>query len=212
MSSDSLAAPTRRNPAQTRDRLIQAGFEEIYRCGIRGSDLNAILDKAGVTKGALYHHFDGKDALSHAAIEQVVGHITQEKWLTPLREAERPLDTLIAIVEGTFVDDDHACGGCPLNNLAQEMSAVGPEFQERVAGLFTAWIDGVTDALTRAQGLGHICGDIHPREQALFMIAAYEGYMTLAKSLRSGAILVQGVQSLVRHLNSLRPGIERAVI
>ena len=65
-----------RNPARTRDHLVAAAFAEMYRCGYRGADLNSILGRAGVTKGALYHHFDSKDGLGHAVIEQAIAAIT----------------------------------------------------------------------------------------------------------------------------------------
>ncbi|WP_245531404.1 TetR/AcrR family transcriptional regulator [Asticcacaulis biprosthecium] len=182
-----------------------AGFEEVYRAGFQGCDLNAILGKAGVTKGALYHHFNSKDALGHAILEDVVARITEQKWLEPLRTSDTPLDTLIAIIEGTFTDDEHAAGGCPLNNLAQEMSRVEEGFRARTAALFTAWIDTVADALTRAQAQGALRPNIDARAQAQFIVAAYEGYMSIAKSLKSGAVLEAGVKQMVAHLNSLRP-------
>ncbi|WP_031237300.1 TetR/AcrR family transcriptional regulator [Asticcacaulis sp. AC460] len=205
MSIATSEVTNRRDPGRTRQRLLMAGFEEVYRSGFQGCDLNAILGKAGVTKGALYHHFDSKDALGHAILEDVVAKITDDKWLTPLRESDTPLDTLITIIEGTFTDDEHAAGGCPLNNLAQEMSRVEEGFRARTAALFTTWIDTVADALTRAQAQGSLRPEVDARAQAQFVVAAYEGYMSIAKSLQSGAVLEAGVRQLVSHLNSLRP-------
>ena len=49
-----------RDPVLTRQRLLQAASQEICHSGFRGSDLEAILNRAGVTKGALYHHFENK--------------------------------------------------------------------------------------------------------------------------------------------------------
>ena len=42
-----------RNPAQTRSGLLRAAFDEMQRSGYRGADLEAILRRAGVTKGAM---------------------------------------------------------------------------------------------------------------------------------------------------------------
>ncbi|MBW8882016.1 MAG: TetR/AcrR family transcriptional regulator, partial [Asticcacaulis sp.] len=178
LTPDSIPNTTRRDPVRTRERLLTAGFEEIYRLGFQGSDLNSILGRAGVTKGALYHHFDNKEALGHAIIEDVVGAITDGKWLAPLRCTNDPIAALIAIVEGTVTTDDAVAGGCPLNNLAQEMSGVDEGVRTRVAGLFTRWIDGVADALARGQAAGTVRGDIDAREAGQFMVAAYEGYFS----------------------------------
>jgi len=51
---------TSRDSERTRALLLQAAFEEMYRSGYRSADLDAILSAAGVTKGALYYHFDNK--------------------------------------------------------------------------------------------------------------------------------------------------------
>jgi AcrR family transcriptional regulator len=53
---------TSRNSERTRGLLLQAAFQEMHRSGFRSADLDTILAKAGVTKGALYYHFDNKEA------------------------------------------------------------------------------------------------------------------------------------------------------
>jgi TetR/AcrR family transcriptional regulator, transcriptional repressor for nem operon len=59
--------------------LLKAAFKEMHRSGFRSADLDAILAKAGVTKGALYYHFDDKEALGYAVVDEVVTSITREK-------------------------------------------------------------------------------------------------------------------------------------
>ena len=52
-----------RDSERTRERLLQAASREIYRSGFQSASLDTILAVAGVTKGALYYHFDNKEAL-----------------------------------------------------------------------------------------------------------------------------------------------------
>ena len=66
-----------RDPARTRERLLRAAFQEMHRSGFRGADMNAILAAARVTKGALYHHFDSKEALGYAVVDEVLASITR---------------------------------------------------------------------------------------------------------------------------------------
>jgi len=61
-----------RAPEVTRQKLLSAAFEEIYRSGFQAASLDRILAKAGVTKGALYHHFIDKAALGYAVVDEVV--------------------------------------------------------------------------------------------------------------------------------------------
>jgi TetR/AcrR family transcriptional repressor of nem operon len=71
------AAP--RDPERTRKRLLQAAFHEIHRSGFRSADVDAILAKAGVTKGALYYHFDNKEALGYAVVDEVIASNLHQK-------------------------------------------------------------------------------------------------------------------------------------
>ena len=194
----------RRAPVQTRERLMNAAFEEVYHNGFQGSDLKAILAKAGVTKGALYHHFDGKEALGHAVIEQVIARITQDKWLAPLDDVDDPIDALLGILDDTGTSDAEINGGCPLNNLAQEMSPLDESFRRRLSEIFTNWIGGVADALRLGQINGKVRNDIDARDTATFFIATYEGYISLAKTAQDGRVLVAGVKQLRVYLESLR--------
>ena len=112
---------TSRNPERTRGLLLQAAFEEIYRSGYRSADLDAILAAAGVTKGALYHHFDNKEALGHAVVDEIIARGVQQKWVQPLRDAEDPIDVLVRIVQSESVKREDVERGCPLLNLSQEI-------------------------------------------------------------------------------------------
>src|ERR1700727_3036330 len=89
---------TSRNSERTRGLLLQAAFEEIYRSGFRSADLEAILAAAGVTKGALYYHFDNKEALGYAVVDEVMAVNLHHKWVQPLRSAEDPIAVLVGII------------------------------------------------------------------------------------------------------------------
>ncbi len=69
-----------RDPDATRDKLLHAAFEEIYRRGFQAASLDTILTKAGVTKGALYHHFPDKAALGYAVVDEVVTGLLLKRW------------------------------------------------------------------------------------------------------------------------------------
>ena len=95
----SMAKPARgkrrREPDVTRDKLLHAAFTEIYRNGFQGASLDVILRKAGVTKGALYHHFPDKSALGYAVVDEVVKGLLLERWLGVLeRQTGDPLTAL----------------------------------------------------------------------------------------------------------------------
>ncbi|MFC3078922.1 TetR/AcrR family transcriptional regulator [Phenylobacterium terrae] len=202
---DALPAKTRvRNPAQTRERLLSAAFEEMHRSGFRGTDLETILARAGVTKGAMYHHFPGKQAIGYAVVDEVIAEVTRRKWLEPLAEAADPIATLIAIIESTPFTAEDLEKGCPLSNFSQEMSPLDEGFRMRTGAVTRAWREAIAEALRRGQAAGLVSRAVNAEDEAVFLIAAYQGGLSLAKNTQDEATLRASQRTLVRHLESLR--------
>lgn len=199
-----------RNPERTRERLLQAASRVVYRSGFQSAGLETILAAAGVTKGALYYHFDGKEALGYAVVEEVIAGLTRDKWLRPLQDTKNPIGTLIRIVEGTSVRPEAVRGGCPLNNLAQEMSPLDEGFRKRMARVFRVWQESIATALREGQTAGTVRCDVDPIKTAGFLVAVYEGYISLAKNSQDVQVLRVGIRNIVCWLRSLRaPGNRR---
>ena len=74
-----------RDPERTRERLLQAAFREIHKSGFQSAGIDTILAAANVTKGALYYHFDSKETLGYAVIEEKIAKLTHDRWLHPMR-------------------------------------------------------------------------------------------------------------------------------
>jgi TetR/AcrR family transcriptional regulator, transcriptional repressor for nem operon len=199
-----LGVTTRRNPQRTRERLLQAAFQEIYKSGFRGTDLETILRAAGVTKGAMYHHFASKEALGYAVVDEIIASMTREKWLWPLQNAKNPIDALIGIIQSTSLRPVDLRCGCPLNNLSQEMSPLDEGFRRRTATLFGDWQSAIATALRNGRQRKMVRSDVDPDEAAAFLLATYEGYISLAKSFRDVAGLRAGEKTMISYLESLR--------
>jgi TetR/AcrR family transcriptional repressor of nem operon len=194
----------RRDAARTRKLLLEAAFSEVYKSGFQGTDIDTIIRAAGVTKGALYHHFASKEALGYAIVDEVVTEITLEKWVRPLQNPEDPIGAIIAIIESTSLAPDDLRGGCPLNNLAQEMSPLDEGFRARLAKVFNDWLNAIAEALRVGQKRGLVRDDIDPDETAGFLIATYEGYISFTKSSQDPRMLESGKRNMARYLESLR--------
>ncbi len=92
MTRHATRSPKRRvrQPDITREKLLTAAFEEMYRRGFQAASLDTILAQAGVTKGALYHHFPDKAALGYAVVDEVVRGLLLDRWLGLLDPSEDP--------------------------------------------------------------------------------------------------------------------------
>lgn len=198
-----------RSPAATRDKLLKAAFEEIYRRGFQAASLDTILAQAGVTKGALYHHFPDKAALGHAVLDEVVRGLLLQRWdMDSLARIEGdPISALQQILRlrSTALTAREVALGCPLNNLAQEMSPLDEAFRRRVSATFGAWTDAFARAVQKGQAEGTVRRDLDARKVAGFVVAAIEGSFGLAKSAKSPSLLRANLDVLSTFLETLRP-------
>jgi AcrR family transcriptional regulator len=193
-----------RDPQSTREMLLQAAFREVYRSGFQGAGIEAILSATGVTRGALYYHFDSKEALGYAIVEEIVTKVIDDSWMRHLRSNGSPLDILIGIVQRTSVRPEDVKGGCPLLNLTIEMSSLDDEFRKRLERIIHAWHEGVATILRKGQAQGAVRRDLNPDETASFLIAMYEGYASLAKNAQDPKVWNVGIKNIVGWLESLR--------
>lgn len=204
-----MAKRRAREPDVTRSKLLKAAFEEIYRRGFQAARLDTILAKAGVTKGALYHHFPNKASLGYAVVDEVVRGFLLERWSVGpgARLTGDPVSALQRILRhrSDELTDREIELGCPLNNLGQEMSPLDERFRRRVARTFGTWTDAVAQALRRGQVEGTVRRRVDARKAAGFIVAAIEGSFGLAKSAQSAAMLRSNLEVLGTFLESLRP-------
>ena len=201
-----------RDPEGTRQRLLQAAFREVYRYGFQSAGIDTILAATNVTKGALYYHFESKETLGHAIIEEIVAEITKDRWIRPLRRSKdkNPIDALIGIVQAIPARPRDVKRGCPLVNLTQEMSQLNEQFRTRLARIFKTWQEGIVTALREGQNMGTVRLDLAPVETASFLIAMVEGYEVLAKNAQDAKVWNMGIKNIVSWLSSLRaPGDDK---
>lgn len=196
-----------RRPAATRRKILEAAFEEFYLRGFQAANIDAIGQRAGVTKGAVYHHFHDKAALGHAVVEEVVREPILSAYLGPLEQSEG--DPLAALQRALRrrADDFADVGislGCPLNNFAQEMSPLDEGFRTRIAEMLETWIAGFADAIDRARAEGFVRDDVDARRVAAFVVASVEGAFGMAKNADSVDLLRANLNVLADFLDTLR--------
>jgi len=193
-----------RDPERTRKRLLQAAFQEVRRSGFQSAGINTILAATNVTKGALYHHFESKEALGYAIVDEIIAKLVRDRWLRPLLGNGQPIDILIGIVRRLPARPADVRASCPLLNLAQEMSPLDEQFRKRLERLFLAWQEGVATLLRKGQSQGTVRRDLNPDETASFLVAMVEGYASLAKNAKDAKVWEVGIKNIVGWLRSLR--------
>lgn len=77
----------------TRSQLIEVATRLFAEHGYEGTSIEAVLSAAGVSRGALYHHFAGKEALFEAVISAVSDRVTAE-LAGAIRDRADPVDAM----------------------------------------------------------------------------------------------------------------------
>lgn len=149
-------------PISTRDKILKAAAHLFYLEGIRSISVDAIVERAGVTKKTLYYHFTSKDELIAAYLaERDQPNLTAfARWLD---EAE---GTLPERIEAFFVRIAEAARhpkwkGCGFLRTTAELANL-PGHPARVIGAghkkkVEQWLEGqfrqsgIVDALTLAR-------------------------------------------------------------
>jgi len=191
-----------------RHRILMAAFAEFYKNGFQGGSLNQIVEAAGVTKGALFHHFAGKQELGYAVVDEIINPILQERWIKPVANSSDPIADLKRSFR-QYVKEDIASGhfvqGCPLNNLAQEMSPLDPGFRQRIDKLYDTWRNSYAAAFAKGIKARKVRKDISPRNVAALVVASQMGIWGTAKSSQDPQLMVHACDAICDYLDGLRP-------
>lgn len=187
------------DPDGTRRRLLDVAAAAFQSRGYNATSMHDIMREAGVTGGALYHHFATKKALALAVIHERVAKEVEETWIQPVTSARTAADGISAVFERVAAELDQRGSvlGCPLSNLALELSLAHPEFRHAVQDVFETWRKAIAQKLRADQAAG--ASDVpDPDGFATFVVASFSGAMALAKAGQNTDPLKACAQQLAR--------------
>lgn len=209
-----LQPPLRRSPRgkrdsdRTREAILQAAFEEIHLYGFQAASIDAILARTGVTKGALYYHFPTKTQLGYAVVEEVIRQRILQRWSHTLKESEDPIAHLIAKLDREIQHHwslEALQVGCPVNNLANEMSPIDEGFRQRIEQVFQNWREIIAQMIEQGRKSGRVRADVDAALVATFFVAAVEGTISMAKNAQDLKLVQGNFTMLQMYLAALRP-------
>jgi TetR/AcrR family transcriptional regulator, transcriptional repressor for nem operon len=185
------------NPLQMRERILDSAYACFVAQGYHISSTQDILAAAQITAGALHHHFASKKMLGLAVINERVAQAVRNTWITPLENAQSAISGTLTAIKSISKElkSNGAVRGCPLNNLAMELSFIDNEFRHAAQNIYSGWIAALTTRIRIDQKSGWR-RDLDPVACANFIIAAYSGAMAMAKAQQSERPLVQVTKML----------------
>jgi len=172
-------------PSDARDKLLEAAGRLISERGYTAVGVNEICLAAGVKKGSFYHFFESKRDLVSAVIETYWDYMAQglERTLggegSPLTRLERFFNANASEACKGRDAAGHVCG-CPLGNLALELSTQDEVLREQLRSVFQRWTDRLALVLAEATEAGELNID-DPDTAAADIVAFLEGRVLFSK-------------------------------
>jgi AcrR family transcriptional regulator len=193
----------KKQPHATRQALLDAAGEEFSRVGYAASGLSGIVARAGLTKGALFHHFPDKRGLARGWIEERLAKAMAELWSQPL-ESAATLDALRNLCRLRINELEAGDATCALSALAAEITAQDDLLGTSLDQIFDAWRSAIASFLERGKAAGRIHHSIKPAAEAAFLVSVIAGVSVTAKSSRSGDSRRACLHAVEDYLETLR--------
>jgi TetR/AcrR family transcriptional repressor of nem operon len=186
---------------QTRELVLAEAGKEIRKQGPHKISVASIMKRAGLTHGGFYAHFESKDAMLAAAIEQMFDG-SRDRWVTATLDRS-PEDGLATYVDWYLAPAhrDSRESGCTVAALASDLPRLSPACQKSYA-------EGSRRIISRMAAVLAALGRDEPEALAASVFAEMLGALSLARietdARRSDAILVGSRRAVKRRLG-LRP-------
>jgi TetR/AcrR family transcriptional repressor of nem operon len=194
----------------TREQILDAATRLMHVSGYRGTSLDDVLRESGVGKGNFYYYFKSKEELGYAILDRIVRGFVERTLEPSFADSSRPpLDRIHRFLDYVLETQRqrNCVGGCPMGNLASELSDVHEGFRRRLAEIFTRWRERLTEALREAQSEGSLALTCDAGRLAQFLVASLEGAILMTKVTKEIEELETCVYELKAHLAHYATGV-----
>lgn len=189
--------------SDTRDRILDAAARLFNEQGYHATGIATILREAHVNSGSLYHFFPSKEDLLRGVLERYQA-LLHPVVLAPAEQASGdPIERVFALLAWyrTGMASVNCTMGCPIGNLALELSDSLPHVRSLIDANFAGWKAGVKRWLDdAAERLPRRCD----RDAlATFILTVMEGGIMQCRAAQSMLPFDQSVQVLRVHFDLL---------
>ncbi len=179
-------------------------MELFFVKGFNSTSISDILSRSQVHSGSLYHFFPGKQDVLVAVLEYYRDGIRENLLDNAWNGVDDPVEKIFALLNGYrigLVESDYLYG-CPIGNLALEISEPDPRIRELLAMNFANWVRAVEDCLDEAAD--RFPPDTDRHALAEFILTAMEGAIMQARTAQDISIFDRNVSILRAHLEMLQ--------
>jgi TetR/AcrR family transcriptional regulator, transcriptional repressor for nem operon len=184
-------------------KLVEAARLLFWEKGYEGTSLQDVVDRAKVRGGSLYYFFRTKEDLLLAVLDNYVELLWPAVIEPAFGRTTDPIERIFSILNGyreglIYTGFAH---GCPIGNLALEVSDEHPRAREKIAQNFAGWREWIRKCLIEAAG--HLPANVHSERLATFVLTVMEGAVMQARAQHSLEPFDGSVVELREYFNRL---------
>jgi len=205
-----------RNGAATRERILDGAERLVLDKGLASTSVDDILDEAGTSKGAFFHHFPTKNHLARALVERYAaadrGFLDEFMTRAEAEHPDDPAGQLLAFVS-SFVDvsDELVASqpSCLYVSYIYDKQLSEDGTNAVIEDVLLAWRARLAAKLREADAIHPLAGDVDLEALADHVVTTFEGAFLLARALGEPGVMRRQLE-LVRDLLALSLGVSRA--
>jgi TetR/AcrR family transcriptional repressor of nem operon len=190
----------------TRHMILSKAFDLIYTRGYLSTSVDDIISTTQVTKGAFYYHFNTKDEMGIAIINEILKPVLAAGFAGPLKKQPDPAEAIYSLVENLLMKDAFMKVefGCPVSNLTQEMASRNVHFKHALEDLTQQWTEAMTAAIENGKKGGYVRKEVNAKQVTLMILSGYWGIRNFGKLEKDNTVYLPYLKELKNYLKSLK--------
>lgn len=191
-----------------KERIIHESLKLFSLKGFLSTSIHDILEASNTSKGGFYNHFQSKEQLFFAVLEEA-----QKAWrdrnLAGLAEVEKPVEKLKRLLENYrdryLKDTKNFPGGCIFVTLSVELDDQRPHLASELNRGFAGLKAMINRLLDQGKKSGELREEIDTRAVTEMIFSGMLGASVIYGTEKSTASLNQSIKALVEYLERLAP-------
>lgn len=183
-----------RDAQQTKNTIIKESANLFNTQGYKATSISDITKATGLTKGAIYRHFDSKSDLEQQALHSL-GKLMFTELGRAIKEAatfQQKMDAIFNFFE-TYMDAPLYEGGCPLLNAAVEADDTNVLLRQQAYNMLAQLKASLHKIISNGMANQQVKAETDAEFYSTIFIATMEGGIMMSKLERTKTSILQSI-------------------
>jgi TetR/AcrR family transcriptional regulator, transcriptional repressor for nem operon len=171
-----------RQPETTKENVLIQATKLFNTKGYKTTSISDITTATGYTKGAIYRHFENKEALEMEAFEKMMSTVFTILSYRIKSEATVK-DKLFSLLDmfQNYITNPYMKGGCPLLNVAVEMDDTNDPLKQRAQKALALLKSSIVTIIENGKKFNQVKSSVKENLFTTIIIASLEGGIMMSK-------------------------------